>query len=330
LASLGQPPVRLAQTPEQINDAAGRALAAGQVDAALSQLTPAAKRFPHNSRIQYNLGLALSRKGKFREAIAPLARAAGDPQVGTEARLLLGLDYFEDKNYTAAVAELRELDAIVQRDRVLYVIEESSRLTNHADDAKAAFHELLTTYPDSAWTHFLLGNAYEDQQDLDKATAEYKLALEKDPSIPNACFAIGYMYWRQQDSENARQWLKKEAARGCHGLANYYLGEISRAEKDTKQAESLYRRSLACDDSNSNAHLRLGMVYEEEKRYAEAAAQLKEAIRLAPEGSSGHYHLGSVYRSMGRKAEAQLEFEKVRQIQAEKDNGVDVTRGAKD
>ena len=72
------------------------------------------------------------------------------------------------------------------------------------------------------------------------------------------------------------------------------------------------------------------MVYEEEKRYAEAAAQLKEAIRLAPEGSSGHYHLGSVYRSMGRKAEAQLEFEKVRQIQAEKDNGVDVTRGAKD
>jgi tetratricopeptide (TPR) repeat protein len=176
----------------------------------------------------------------------------------------------------------------------------------------------------------LLGNAYEDQQDLDKAVEEYKQALGKDPSIPNAQFIIGYLYWRQGDTEKAREWLKKEAAHGCHGLANYYLGEISRTEKDLPKAEALYRRSLACDGSNSNAHLRLGMLLEEQKRYGEAVMQLKEATRLAPDVSSGHYHLASVYRSLGRKTEAQVEFDKVRQIQAGKDNGVDVTRGAKE
>ncbi|MFL6463782.1 MAG: tetratricopeptide repeat protein, partial [Bryobacteraceae bacterium] len=123
---------------------------------------------------------------------------------------------------------------------------------------------------------------------------------------------------------------EKEAANSCHGLATYYLGEISRSEKELSKAESLYRRSLACDESNSNAHLHLGMLLEEQKRYREAAVQLKEAIRLAPDASSGHYHLASVYRSLGRKAEAQIEFDKVRQIQAGKDNGVNVTRGAKD
>ncbi|MBV9222531.1 MAG: tetratricopeptide repeat protein [Acidobacteriaceae bacterium] len=302
----------------------------GQADASFSELQQAAKRFPQDARIQYNLGLALFHKGRLREAVAPLKKAAADPALTEEAHFLLGADYFEEKDYAAAIAELRQLDPSIQRERVLYMLEESNRRTGRLDEAKASFHELITNYSDSAWTHYLLGNAYEDQQELDKAIQEYKQALAKDPSTPNAEFAIGYLYWRQSDAENAREWLEKEAAKGCHSLANYYLGEISRAEKDLPKAESLYRRSLACDGSNSNAHLRLGMLLEEEKRYEEALAQLKEATRLAPDIGSGHYHLASVYRSLGRKAEAQIEFDKVRQIQAGKDNGVDVTRGAKE
>lgn len=317
LAGLGEHSILFAQTAEK-------------ADAPLSQSQQAAKRFPQDARIQYNLGLVLSRKGKFREAVAPLKKAAANPALAAEAHFLLGADYFEDKDYAAAIIEFRQLDQSVQRERVLYMLEESNRRTGSLDEAKAAFHELITNYPDSSWTHYLLGNAYEDQQNLDKAIEEYKQAFGKDPSIPNAQFIIGYLYWRQSETEQAREWLEKEAAHGCHGLANYYLGEISRMEKDLPKAESLYRRSLACDGSNSNAHLRLGMLLEEEKRYGEAAAQLKEATRLAPDISSGHYHLASVYRSLGRRAEAQIEFDKVRQIQTGKDNGVDVTRGAKE
>jgi tetratricopeptide (TPR) repeat protein len=314
LAVLGGRFALFAQTAEALN---------------LSQLQQAAKKNPQDSRIQYNLGLALYRKGKLREAVMPLKKAAADPTLATEANFLLGADYFEDRDYAAAVAELRTLDKSVHRERVLYMLEESRRRTGHLEEAKTAFHELITNYPDSAWTHYLLGNAYEDQQELEKAIDEYKQAFEKDPGIPNAQFAIGYLYWRQQDTENAREWLGKEAAHGCHGLTNYYLGEISRAEKDLPKAESFYRRSLFCDSSNSNAHLRLGMLLEEQKRFPEAVTQLKEATRLAPDVSSGHYHLASVYRSMGRKAEAQVEFDKVRQIQAGKDTGVDVTGGGK-
>ncbi len=329
LASLDKRAVLFAQTAEQLNQSASRALAAGHLDTALSELREAAKRFPQDPRIQYNLGLALSHKGRLREAVVPLKKAAADPALAAEARFLLGADYFEDKDYAAAAGELRKLDPSFRRERVLYMLEESSRRAGHLDDAKAAFHELMTSYGDSAWTHYLLGNAYEDQQQGEKAIEEYKQAFGKDPSIPSAQFAIGYLYWRQQDPENARLWLEKEAAQGCHALANYYLGEMARSDKDLPQAESFYRRSLTCDSANSNAHLRLGMLLEEQKRFAEAAAQLREATRLAPDVSAGHYHLASVYRSLGRQAEAQIEFNKVRQIQAGKDNGVDVTRETK-
>lgn len=325
-AGLGDRIMLSAQSAQQVNEVASRALATGQIDSAVSQLQTAAKRFPEDPRIQYNLGLALTRNGKLRQAIVPLRKAATSPEIGKEARFLLGADYFESKEYSAALRELRTLNNTVHRERVLYMTEESNRRTGQLDEAKLAFHELISNYPDSAWTHYLLGNAYEDQQDLDKAIDEYMQAFRKDSSIPSAQFAIGYLYWRQQDMEQARGWLEKEAANGCHALANYYLGEILRAEKDVKQAELLYRRSIGCDSSNSNAHLRLGMLLEGEKRFPEAARQLQEATRLAPEISTGHYHLASVYRSMGRKAEAQTEFAKVRKIQTGKDNGVDVSK----
>jgi tetratricopeptide (TPR) repeat protein len=193
------------------------------------------------------------------------------------------------------------------------------------EEAKVAFHQLITRYPESAWTHYLMGNAYEDQQQLDKAINEYKQAIEKDPAIPNANFAIGYIYWRQQDTEHAREWLTKEANKGCHALANLYLGEIACAERDLQTAEKLYRRSLECDPSSADVHLRLGITLGDEKRYAEAITQLKEAIRLQPDASSAHYHLAEIYTRTARPLQAKAEYDKVRKIQAAKDNGVDVT-----
>jgi tetratricopeptide (TPR) repeat protein len=150
--------------------------------------------------------------------------------------------------------------------------------------------------------------------------------LAADPTIPSAQFAIGYLYWRQQDFEDAREWLGKEAAAGCHALANFYLGEMARGEKQLTNAEKLYRRALECDPSNEQAHLRLGVVLGDQHRYEEAITQLKEAARLRPDESSAHYHLASIYSHMGRTAEAKAEYSKVRQIQAAKDNGVDVSR----
>jgi len=281
------------------------------------------------AQADFNLGLTLVRQGKLAEAIPPLKKAAADPKLSNEAHFLLGADYFESKEYAKAISELSVLPNSVHRERVLYMVEESNRRTGHVQEAKAAFHELITRYPDSAWMHYLLGNAYEDQQQFDKAIQEYTRALQKDPGIPNANFAIGYIYWRQQDTEHARTWLQREASQGCHSLANFYLGEIARTERDLHNAETRYRRALQCDASNAAAHLRLGIVLADEKHYPEAITQLKTAIRLDPNESSGHYHLASVYSQMGRNAEAAVEYAKVRRIQAAKDNGVDVTGGSR-
>jgi tetratricopeptide (TPR) repeat protein len=253
------------------------------------------------------------------------------PARATRARSNSGLDCIFSVAATSlllclvANGQTKDLQNTAQQDRVLYLLEENYRLTGRKAEAKDAFHQLITRFPDSGWTHFLLAAAYESQQQPEKAIDEYRQVVAKDPSIPNARFAIGYLYWRQQDPEQARTWLEAEAKRGCHSLANYYLGEIARGEKDILQADNLYRRAIACNPSNSDAHLRLGIILTDQKRYREALVELKKAVQLKPDQSAPHYHLGALYRQMGRKADAEVEYRKVRAIHASTDNGVAVT-----
>jgi tetratricopeptide (TPR) repeat protein len=329
LAIVGSGSVLPAQTAQQMNQRAVSALAAGKIDAAVSELQIAARRFPADVQIQFNLGLALVRAGKLTDAIPPLERASKDESFAPEAHFLLGTDYFESRNYEKAIAELQNLQNSPHAERVLYLLEESNRLSGHTAEARDAFREINRRFPESAWTHFMMASAYESQHEPEKAIDEYRQALQTDPAIPNANFAIGYLYFRQQDSENAREWLLKEAQKGCHSLANFYLGEIARADKEGQKAEALYRRAIECDSSNGDAHLRLGLVLGDQKRYQEAIAQLKEAIRCEPNESSPHYHLASLYRRIGRTEAAEVEYKKVREIQAGKDTGVDVTGAVK-
>ncbi len=314
------------QSAEQVNAAASSAIQAGHFIEAVSDLQNALRRFPDNHQLQFNLGLALVRLGHLSAAVDPLRKAAQDPALAGESHFLLGVDYFENKQYASAINELSGPISAGARERVLYMLEESYRRTGRVSDAKATFHDLFTHYPDSAWKHYLMGSAYEDQHQPEKAQEEYKQAAQKDPTLFNIDFTIGYVYFRQGNIAQAQQWRTREVARGCHSLANYYLGEIARGDGELQKAEMLYNRALYCDPGNVDAHLHLGMLFEGEKRYPPAIVEFQQVIRIQPNAAPAHYHLAAVYRAMGRKADANAEFARVRQIQAATDNGVDVTR----
>jgi tetratricopeptide (TPR) repeat protein len=306
----------LAQSPGSLTNEGNHALVEGDFKTALADFRQAAKIDPSNPHIDFNIGLTLVRMGKLNDAIAPLSRAARNPSLAGEAHFLLGASYFENRQYQQAISELATLKDSPHAERSLYMLEESNRLLGHVADAREAFRQLNRKFPNSAWMHFLLATAYENQQKWDDAIKEYQKALETDSAIPNASFAIGYLYWREHNFEASRKWLQKEVAHGCHALANFYLGEITRADKDIASAERYYRGALKCDGSLADAHVRLGILLSEQKRYAEAIAQLKEAIQIDPASSSPHYHLAALYRKTGQKAEADAEYFKVRQIQA--------------
>ncbi len=303
----------------------GVAFAAAVPDGTIPQLEAALHRFPDNHQLQFNLGLALLRAGRFAAALDPLRKSFADPALAGQAHFLLAVDYFETKQYASAVTELKNPLTTGPRERVLYMLEESYRRTGRVTEAEAAFHELFTDYPDSAWTHYLMGAAYEDQREPEKAREEYLLAAQKDPTLPDIDFSLGYIYFRDSNLPQAEHWFAREAVKGCHSLANYYLGEIARANNQPQKAEAFYQTALHCDPANVDAHIHLGTLFESEKRYSSALAQFREASRLQPSLAPPHYHLATVYRELGRKAEADAEFAKVKQLHTNADRNLRVT-----
>jgi tetratricopeptide (TPR) repeat protein len=261
--------------------------------------------------------LAYINQGQPAKAIVPLRKAASDASLAPEAHYLLGIAYFETGDFSKVAAELSGLESSPHAEHVLFLIEESSRLAHRTAEARAAFHLLNTRFPDSAWVHYLMGSAYENQADHQKAIAEYEAALAKDPKLPSANFAIGYLYFQDQAPEDAARFLEKElSVQPCHTLACYYLAELARTSGEMARAERLYRRSLECDDRNVKSHIGLGLVLTGLKRQTEALREFRRAAELDPENATPHYRLAVLYRQLGRTAEADREYERVKQIHA--------------
>ena len=300
-----------------MNQAGVRALQSGDLKAALSQFQAALQLDPKSAEAEFNLGLTLVRLGRPEKAVVPLQRVVSNAALSAEARYLLGTCYFQLLEHDKAVAVLKDLPEGPRTEHVLYMLEESNRMLGHAAEARDAFRQLNRRFPDSAWTHYLLAVAYENQPAFDKAIEEYKTALARDPKLPNAAFAIGYLYWRQQDTENAKLWLEKQVeAQPCHALAVFYLGQIARAEQDKAAAEKYFRNSLACDADSVEAHLRLGITLDEMNQNTEALRELKRAVELAPNNATAHYRLALIYRKLGRTKDSEAEYDAVRRIKA--------------
>lgn len=314
--------ILLAQDTAALNSAGARALASGDLKTALSAFERAARADPKNAEVQFNLGLTLVRLGQPERAVAPLQRAAANPDVSAEARYVLGTCYFQLQEHEKAIEALTGLSDGPRAEHVLYMLEESNRLLRRNAEAREAFRQLNRRFPDSAWTHYLLAVALENRNELDKAIGEYKAALDRDPHLPNAPFAIGYLYWRQQDAETAKSWLEKQvAAQPCHALAIFYLGQIAQADQDKAEAANHYRRAIACDADSPEAHLRLGATLAEMNQNQEALRELKRAVELAPDNSSAHYRLAVLYKKLGRMEEANAEYVTVQRIKAKETPG---------
>jgi tetratricopeptide (TPR) repeat protein len=310
-------PQAFAQDARTLNEQGKTALASGDLQAALAKFRNAAQLTPQNPQIQFNIGLATLRLGQPKQALPALRLALADPTLAPEAHYLLGAAYFESGDYSEVATQLNDLRDSSHAEHVLFLLEESYRLTGKVSEAQQTFHQLNSRFSDSPWVHYLMGAVFESQADHEKAIAEYQAALAKNPKLPNANFAIGYIYWQDKAFEKAKPWLNQElSVQPCHALACYYLAETARTNRDLAAAAALYRRSIACEDRNAKTHLGLGIALTALHRNDEAVAEFRRAIDLDPADAAAHYRLALLYRTLGRKADADAEYERVKKIHA--------------
>jgi len=154
-------------------------------------------------------------------------------------------------------------------------------------------------YPKYFEALLLLGTAYMDQADWEKAEQELAQALEAYPKAANALFALGELYLKQKkDAEAEKVLLQGLQIEDRSWQSHLSLGHVywNMAAKFSDEAhyrpllEKSYvqaKRALELKPDLAEAHLLKGNLLFKARRVEEALHEFEEYLRLAPNGQYG-------------------------------------------
>ena len=168
----------------------------------------------------------------------------------------------KDPGFAAASAGLGEAYwrkyQVTQNEKWADAAAEQCRKSSARDDTIAA-------------PHICLGRVLAGTGSYEKAVAEYRRALELEPTNDVAYGGLGYGYEQ--------------------------LNELGDAEKTYKQA-------IAARPNYWATYNWLGTFYQRHGRYEDAVSMFSQVISLAPDSFTGHYNLGAARILQGKYAEA--------------------------
>ncbi len=167
----------------------------------------------------------------------------------------------------------------------------------------------------SAAEHIERGEAYVDQDELDKAAVEFQAALDLEPDNATAHNDLGAVYVEQGQFDQAVTALQEAIkldptnafahANLCHAYTE--LGQFGEALTECQKAIDL-------DRSSATAHNILGILYYEQNNLDEAEREFKEAVKLDHEYGLAHNNLGNVYNAKGKYDDAVFELKEAIRI----------------
>lgn len=182
----------------------------------------------------------------------------------------------------------------------------------YADDA-------IAEQPDFALAHAARARYYylssfgrsPDAENLKKAEASARRALELDPNLPLAHKLLAniqyrvHWNWRAAEIEFRRAIELSPGDAESHGAYSVFLLLQGRTEEALRSA----RRSTALDPLSSQARQNLGRVLHFSGRHAQAIDEFRQAVAMEPGLPRAHYLLGRAYLSAGDGAQAAKELE---------------------
>ena len=143
------------------------------------------------------------------------------------------------------------------------------------DEAIKHLEKAIALYPKYLEAHVLLGSAYLDTHQLDKAESALRRALE----------------------------IRSKSAE-----AHFLLGEVYRQQKKYVEAEKVLLAGLKIQDS-WQGHLGLGRLYWDQGELAKAGPQVGKALQQKPDLAEGHLLAGDILLKAHQAENALIEFQ---------------------
>jgi cellulose synthase operon protein C len=279
-------------------------LAKKQSGPAQTEYEAVVKKQPQNARALSALGSLLRQQNKVDDSIAKYEEAfKADPKhvaAGVELAELLILE----KKLPAPAKEA--LDQVLadgvkanlspfEHGKALALQGELLVAEQKLTAAVPLFEEALKVDKTNPFAKVRLGSAY-----LALSKPEQALPLLKDAVTANAdrldytekylatLIALGKM-----DEANTTVQSANARFPGNARIA-YFSGRVADALDKAKEAEDAFKRSLAADPTNVDAHLHLARLYMRFRRFAEAKPELEKGIEKAPNSAGLRVGMGEL------------------------------------
>jgi len=145
------------------------------------------------------------------------------------------------------------------------------------DKAHARVDQALSAYPNVAWLHYLKGQVYGYQRNVQGAEGELRRALELNPNYVDAYSALAALFINTNQADRAiQEYQKIVAIRPDNAMIYTLIGMLEDARQNHDAAVENYRKALSLDQNNAFAGNNLSWNYA-----VFGKGNLDEAVRLA-------------------------------------------------
>jgi tetratricopeptide (TPR) repeat protein len=286
---------------------------------AAEQFEQAAALDPDFPQVQSSLGVAYFNARQFQKAAAPLARALAANPDDAALKRMLAMAYLESQEHGKAADLLRGDPELDRNPSLQFAYGLALVKSDRAAEAELVFSRLFARHGASAELSVLLGQAYAQQGDFDRAVESLLRALRLQADVVGANAALGVIYLRQGKHAEAEAALRAEVARNPGDLQSQQnLAVVLESEQRPEEAIPVLRGALQVKPDFTDARYLLGKILLAQGNASEAVEHLEAAARLAPDDANTHYQLGRAYQKLGRTEQAQQEFDLFRQIKAKR------------
>ncbi len=183
----------------------------------------------------------------------------------------------------------------------------------YADLSNRSAQELMDTAPDSPLVVEINAEKYERHAEWQKAIAEYRILLQREPRMPGIHYRIGQLILTLPATATSNDEARKEFEEELkvypqNAGAEYFLGELARKGGRLSEAIDHYRNATRLNAGLPEPYFGLGRCLLDSDRAAEAVAPLETAAKMAPGNPTIHLTLAHAYQELGRNQDAEREF----------------------
>ncbi len=274
--------------------------------------------------LDMNLGLALFKANRFKEAIKPFGEELRKHPGDTRLTILLGMSHYGMGDYLVAIPYLkRASEKDPQSLPLRLALAHSCLWSKQYQCVMDVYKEILALNVESAEAYMLAGEALDGEGDTTGAIEQFRAASRANPNEPNVHFGLGYLLWTQsQFAEAAKEFQAELDNDPQQTQARDYLGDCYVQLNDYAKALPELVKAVAADPALALTHRDLGIVYVSMDRKEEAVKELLNAISLDPKDVTPHWQLARLYKTMGQQEEAKAEFTKASTMLREKNQSL--------